>query len=340
MALDFAARLRRPAGDPARTGATAWRRRCRRTGRRPQRRQLPPRVAGSRRTPWKRPACKVRRLPGHRRRPGHHRHGGGRAPRGHGPRRRRCRHPRAAATRRLLVLDIDGVLIDADRSFMEAVARALAELRPPCPGRTAPTGPSSGWAASTTTSASPPGRWPWPKHGDQDLQPVSRPPPDAASRSWKPASRPWSPAQAVVQHHYADTIHLERPLVDAARAARPGLGAGDPHRAARRRNWSWPGACSGFRLPAVADAAPHLRKPEPAGLLQLADAFRAEEIALRGRHPDDARLPARGRRSCRPDLRLALRGRGARPRPLRRDRGPPVPPPCATCCPSLNQELP
>ena len=46
---------------------------------------------------------------------------------------------------------------------------------------------------------------------------------------------------------------------------------------------------------------PHLRKPEPAGLLQLADAFRAEEIVFAGDTIDDARC-LRAAAALRPDL--------------------------------------
>jgi phosphoglycolate phosphatase-like HAD superfamily hydrolase len=57
----------------------------------------------------------------------------------------------------------------------------------------------------------------------------------------------------------------------------------------------------GFRLPGVADIAPHLRKPLPGGLLQLADAFRAEAIVFAGDTRDDARA-LRLAREARPDL--------------------------------------
>jgi phosphoglycolate phosphatase-like HAD superfamily hydrolase len=65
----------------------------------------------------------------------------------------------------------------------------------------------------------------------------------------------------------------------------------------------------GFRLPAVADGAPHLRKPMPNGLLQLADAFQAEEIVFVGDTPDDART-LRQAREARPDLVWTFAGVG------------------------------
>jgi len=57
----------------------------------------------------------------------------------------------------------------------------------------------------------------------------------------------------------------------------------------------------GFRLPAVSDAAPHLRKPRPEGLLQLADAFRASRVIFVGDTCDDASA-LRGARALCPDV--------------------------------------
>jgi phosphoglycolate phosphatase-like HAD superfamily hydrolase len=57
----------------------------------------------------------------------------------------------------------------------------------------------------------------------------------------------------------------------------------------------------GYTLPAVADSAPHLRKPRPEGLIQLADAFRAGRITFVGDSLDDA-AALRGARALRPEL--------------------------------------
>jgi phosphoglycolate phosphatase-like HAD superfamily hydrolase len=51
----------------------------------------------------------------------------------------------------------------------------------------------------------------------------------------------------------------------------------------------------------VADSAPHLRKPRPEGLIQLADAFRAGRITFVGDSLDDA-AALRGARALRPEL--------------------------------------
>lgn len=208
--------------------------------------------------------------------------------------------PAARNPRRLLVLDIDGVLIDADRSFMEAVAWALAELRPALPwsdgtfrafkrlgGFNNDFRLTAGALALAET------------HGDVDLQPIIEasagfPQLEARIQALEPA------AQAVVQKHYADTIRLERPLVslDELRATGRDLAilTGRPP---EELELAW--GVLGFTLPAVCDAAPHLRKPEPAGLLQLADAFRAEEILFVGDTVDDARC-LRAAAALRPEL--------------------------------------
>ncbi|HJV37684.1 MAG TPA: aminotransferase class I/II-fold pyridoxal phosphate-dependent enzyme [Geothrix sp.] len=198
--------------------------------------------------------------------------------------------PAPQPRRRLLVLDIDGVLIDADRSFLEAVARALAELRPALPwsdGAYRAFKRLGGYnndfrlAAGALALAE--------VYGDVDLQPVIEaadgcgfPELDARTETLEPS------AQVLVQKHYADTIRLERPLVDLAELQATGWElAVLTGRPPEELDLAW--KVLGFSLPAVCDAAPHLRKPEPAGLLQLADAYRAEEVVFAGDTIDDAR---------------------------------------------------
>ncbi len=107
-------------------------------------------------------------------------------------------------------------------------------------------------------------------------------------------------AQIHVQRHYADTIHLEKPLVALAELEATGWDlAVLTGRPPEELDLAW--RVLGFRLPAVCDAAPHLRKPEPAGLLQLADAFRAEEVVFAGDTVDDARC-LRAAAALRPEL--------------------------------------
>ncbi len=247
--------------------------------------------------------------------------------------------PAPRQRRRLLVLDIDGVLIDADRSFMEAVARALAELRPALPWsdevfrafkRLGGFNNDFRLTAGALALAE--------AFGDVDLQPVIEgtkvqgfPDLEARIQALEPA------AQAVVQKHYAETIQLERPLVTLEELRSTGrdlaILTGRPP---EELVLAW--RVLGFELPAVCDAAPHLRKPEPAGLLQLADAFRAEKILFAGDTIDDARC-LRAAAGLRPELQWRFAAVG----PDRLRFASPVDVQSASLrdlLPMLNQELP
>ncbi|MBP7617729.1 MAG: aminotransferase class I/II-fold pyridoxal phosphate-dependent enzyme, partial [Geothrix sp.] len=218
--------------------------------------------------------------------------------------------PAPRPRRRLLVLDIDGVLIDADRSFMEAVARALAELRPALPWsdetymafkRLGGFNNDFRLAAGALALAE--------TFGDEDLQPRVQ---DAMGQGFPELEARFQAleptAQAVVQKHYADTIRMERPLVSLPELQATGwdlaILTGRPP---EELGLAW--RVLGFQLPAICDAAPHLRKPEPAGLLQLADAFRAEEIVFVGDTVDDARC-LRAAAARRPELAWRFVGVG------------------------------
>ena len=210
--------------------------------------------------------------------------------------------PAPRPRRRLLVLDIDGVLIDADRSFMEAVARALAELRPALPWSDAAFRAFKRLGGFNNDFRLTAGALALAEaHGDVDLQSLVEeatgqgfPGLESRIQALEPA------AQLVVQKHYANTIQLERPLVslDELRATGRDL-AVLTGRPPEELALAW--RVLGFQLPAVCDAAPHLRKPEPGGLLQLADAFRAEEILFAGDTIDDASC-LRAAATLRPEL--------------------------------------
>ena len=246
--------------------------------------------------------------------------------------------PAPRPRRRLLALDVDGVLIDADRSFLEAVARALAELRPALPWtdgcfrafkRLGGFNNDFRLTAGALALAE--------AFGDVDLQPIVEgatggfPELDARIAALEPC------AQAVVQKHYADTVLLEQPLATLAELQATGWElAVLTGRPPEEVLLAW--KVLQFSLPAIGDAAPHLRKPEPAGLLQLADAFRAEEIVFAGDTVDDARC-LRTAAALRPDLtwRFAAigpdRARFAAPNDLQA-------PALRDLLPTLTQELP
>ncbi|MBL0313756.1 MAG: aminotransferase class I/II-fold pyridoxal phosphate-dependent enzyme [Holophagaceae bacterium] len=212
-------------------------------------------------------------------------------------------HPR----RKLLVLDVDGVLIEADRSFMEAVSRALAELVPDLE-----------WTDEHFRAFKRVGGF------NNDFR--------LCSAAWvlaehRALDRLWTacgigfpdleaeiqqreaPAQAVVQKHYAETSKLERPLIELQ--ALQSLGCDLAILTGRPpEELTMAFDVLGWRLPAIADAAPHLRKPSPCGLLQLADAFRAESITFVGDTRDDAACLSAAR-EIRPDLSWRFAAVGA-----------------------------
>jgi phosphoglycolate phosphatase-like HAD superfamily hydrolase len=141
----------------------------------------------------------------------------------------------------------------------------------------------------------------------------------------------------VVQKHYAETIHLERPLVSLAELQATGWDLSVlTGRPPEELELAW--RVLGFQLPAVCDAAPHLRKPEPAGLLQLADAFRAEEILFAGDTVDDAGC-LRAAAALRPELQWRFaalgpdRARFVSPEDVQFEN-------LRDLLPTLNQELP
>lgn len=187
--------------------------------------------------------------------------------------------------RRLLVLDVDGVMIEADRSFAEAVARALKELVPQQPWsddeflafkRVGGFNNDFRLTAGAVALA---------ERGEMDrlrqAEGVGFPDLEDRIRELEPA------CQTVVQRHYAVTKDLESPLI--SRPELEGLGVDVAVFTGRPpEEWDMAVEMLGFELPAVTDSAPHLRKPRPDGLLQLADRFRAQAVLFVGDTRDDA----------------------------------------------------
>jgi histidinol-phosphate aminotransferase len=187
--------------------------------------------------------------------------------------------------RRLLVLDVDGVMIEADRSFAEAVSLALKELAP-----------SQAWSDEHF--------WAFKRVGgfNNDFRlcagGLALAEKGEMDRLWKAEGVGFPDLETriqelepkckeVVQRHYAITKDLEKPLITKAELEALGwdlaIFTGRPPEELLLAE-----EVLGFQLTAVCDSAPHLRKPLPGGLLQLADAFRAQEVLFVGDTRDDA----------------------------------------------------
>lgn len=208
------------------------------------------------------------------------------------------------SVRPLLVLDIDGVMIDAESSFSAAVALALNEL---CPGL--PWGLehfrafkriggfNNDYALTAAALAL------VESGGLRDLLPELQaaegqgglPSLDARIRELEPR------AEGVVHRHYVErTVALERPLITLPELLESGRNLAIlTGRPPRELVHAW--KVLGFRLPAICDSAPELRKPRPDGLLHCAKRFGAREICFAGDSRDDATC-LRGARELRPDL--------------------------------------
>jgi histidinol-phosphate/aromatic aminotransferase/cobyric acid decarboxylase-like protein/phosphoglycolate phosphatase-like HAD superfamily hydrolase len=214
--------------------------------------------------------------------------------------------PARIPRRGLLVLDVDGVMIDADRSFAEAVGRAMRELAP----RQA--WDDSDWLAFKRVGGFnndfrlAAGALALAERGEMDrlrgAEGVGFPDLEARIQELEPR------CQEVVQRHYAVTKNLERPLVSLPELRDLGVDlavyTGRPP-----EEWAMAVEVLGFELPAVSDSAPHLRKPRPDGLLQLADAFRAQDVLFVGDTRDDAACLAAAR-TLRPDIAWTFAGVG------------------------------
>lgn len=186
----------------------------------------------------------------------------------------------------LLVLDIDGVLIEAEASFRTAVQRALAELAADLPWddglfRAMKRAPGMNNDFRLTAALmhlwragrfAPVAAGTAPTFDAADLAAIEQLVPEAAAR---------------VAHHYETTQALEAALATAADLAElPGT-----HAIYTGRNVHELGLAAkilGFQLPAVVDRGAHVRKPAPGGLLQLRDAFRATSVMFVGDTRDDA----------------------------------------------------
>jgi phosphoglycolate phosphatase-like HAD superfamily hydrolase len=195
------------------------------------------------------------------------------------------------------VLDVDGVLIDPGRTFLEAVASALGELVPGLAWTDADFlrfkragGFNNDFRLTAAAMAlAEQGAFP----GEGFAAELAR---------LEPRIRELEPrCRTVVRRHYARTRAMERACATRAElAVFPGDLALCTGRPPAELLFAF--EVLGFQLPAVGDSAPHLRKPRPEGLIQLADAFRAGEVTFVGDSRDDAAALA-GARALRPGIR-------------------------------------
>ena len=206
--------------------------------------------------------------------------------------------PRPRAPRRLLALDMDGVLVDGDPGFMNAVAKAMGELAPELAWtdahymafklvggfnndyRVCAAGLALAERGELETVWTAPGvGFPHLEERIQALEPRCA---EAVIRWYKSVPPPDTPLVTLAE---LESLGWDLAVLTGRNYEEIEFGF----------------TVLGFRLPAVADGAPHLRKPMPNGLLQLADAFQAEEIVFVGDTRDDAQA-LRLARDARPDL--------------------------------------
>ena len=198
-------------------------------------------------------------------------------------------------SRHLLALDVDGVLIDPGRSFHEAVAAALTELAPALAWddelfaafkRLGGFNNDFRLTAAALALAEQGGL-----DGLRTGAHKGLPHLEDRIRVLEPV------CQTAVQKHYVRTRRLERAVVTREDLdVFPGDLAIFTGRPPDELTLAF--QVLGFRIPAVSDSAPHLRKPRPEGLLQLADAFKATHVTFVGDTCDDASALRDARALC------------------------------------------
>ena len=184
----------------------------------------------------------------------------------------------------LLVLDVDGVMLDAERSFMEAVARALRELAPDLAWTDEHFRAFKRVGGFNNDFRLTAGALALHETGGMDrlgaAAGVGFPALEGRIRELEPS------CQRAVQRHYAETRRLEIPLVTLPELEATGLElaiyTGRPP-----EELTLAFQVLGFELPAVCDSEPRFRKPSPDGLLVLAERFGAGSVIFAGDTRDD-----------------------------------------------------
>jgi histidinol-phosphate aminotransferase len=193
--------------------------------------------------------------------------------------------------RAVLVLDVDGVLIEAEASFRAAVALALGDLHPQLPWADAMfrtmkrvSGMNNDFRLAAAVG------WLWSaQETARDVRfaaLVSGHTPGLSAAELGAVDN-LEPTYAIrVAHHYRATQRIEEPLITGVEleqitrnlAIYTGRNSAELELAEETL---------GFRLPAVCDRGGHVRKPMPGGLLQLRDAFGADSVLFVGDTRDD-----------------------------------------------------
>jgi phosphoglycolate phosphatase-like HAD superfamily hydrolase len=203
---------------------------------------------------------------------------------------------------RLLVLDVDGVLIDPCGSFERCAAMALADIVPGLPWsdelywafKKVP-----GFNNDFRLTAAAVALYELGEIKDGLHEHLKGGFAHLGQRAQKRIAELEPLCKERVQFHYQGVKHLERPLITlpeleniagwdvAILTGRP------PEELALAFD------VLGFELPAACDTCPEFRKPEPGGLLHLAEAFGANEIFFVGDTMDDATCLRRARDAVR-----------------------------------------
>jgi histidinol-phosphate aminotransferase len=214
--------------------------------------------------------------------------------------------PQEPAARPLLVLDVDGVLIDAEQSFCEAVRLTVAELSPELLWRPALFramkrlgGMNNDFKLAAGLCA---------VQEQQLIDTLLQ-----GNLRWNDALETaamthLARATERVTAHYAETKKSERALIGLAELTALDV----PFAIFTGRNEAELAdayVTLGFTCEAVCDRAAHLQKPSPAGLLQLADSFRASHIVYVGDTRDD-RASLVAARALRPQTLFCFAGVG------------------------------
>jgi len=204
---------------------------------------------------------------------------------------------------KLLVLDVDGVLIDPLGSFERCAAMALKEIVPDLPWsddlywefKRIP-----GYNNDFRLTAAAVALY---EAGEIYLVPEKLNSEFSYLEKRIDELEPYCKER--VQFYYQDLQHLERPTITLLELERlvdwdVAILTGRPP-----EELALAFEVLGFELPAVCDSCPEFRKPEPGGLIHLADTYKAKHIFFVGDTRDDATCLRRAR-EARPDLELTF----------------------------------